>query len=249
MRKGGKVTIPKLDWGAPVSTEISLLLAPFDDTIIGEFSWISRSDLRRHRMTTWMLDSDDSDIFWDCVFRLEDWVELGLSLGLGSEGMGALMSGRGREAYIAGAVIPVVCLAAGLFEAIGSWNTGSSDCNSRRDVSRDYAWLHKSHASPKNSRPLSLWASAKSLPENRHWCARKHPLVSLLWWVYPVTYIWKETSFTCLFCHHEKSVTVRMDRKEGVANLVCRVCDQRYQSKVNRKCLLLFSTKPGPVTP
>ncbi|KAL9715168.1 hypothetical protein Ac2012v2_001829 [Leucoagaricus gongylophorus] len=42
-----------------------------------------------------------------------------------------------------------------------------------------------------------------------------------------------ETSFTCLFCHHEKSVTVRMDRKEGVANLVCRVCDQRYQSKVN----------------
>ncbi|KAJ3562835.1 hypothetical protein NP233_g9330 [Leucocoprinus birnbaumii] len=24
-----------------------------------------------------------------------------------------------------------------------------------------------------------------------------------------------------------------MDRKEGVANLVCRVCDQRYQSKVN----------------
>lgn len=28
-----------------------------------------------------------------------------------------------------------------------------------------------------------------------------------------------------------------MDRKEGVANLVCRVCDQRYQSKVNRKWL------------
>ncbi|KXN89242.1 hypothetical protein AN958_05996 [Leucoagaricus sp. SymC.cos] len=42
-----------------------------------------------------------------------------------------------------------------------------------------------------------------------------------------------DTTFTCLFCHHEKSVTVRMDRKEGVANLVCRVCDQRYQSKVN----------------
>ncbi|KIK57804.1 hypothetical protein GYMLUDRAFT_172086 [Collybiopsis luxurians FD-317 M1] len=42
-----------------------------------------------------------------------------------------------------------------------------------------------------------------------------------------------DTSFTCLFCHHEKSVTVRIDRKEGVAQLVCRVCDQRYQSKVN----------------
>ncbi|KAF9075278.1 Elf1-domain-containing protein [Rhodocollybia butyracea] len=42
-----------------------------------------------------------------------------------------------------------------------------------------------------------------------------------------------DTAFTCLFCHHDKSVTVRIDRKEGVAQLVCRVCDQRYQSKVN----------------
>ncbi|KAJ7709882.1 transcription elongation factor Elf1 like-domain-containing protein [Mycena rosella] len=42
-----------------------------------------------------------------------------------------------------------------------------------------------------------------------------------------------DTAFTCLFCHHDKSVTVRLDRKEGVAQLVCRVCDQRYQSKVN----------------
>ncbi|KJA27190.1 hypothetical protein HYPSUDRAFT_131761 [Hypholoma sublateritium FD-334 SS-4] len=42
-----------------------------------------------------------------------------------------------------------------------------------------------------------------------------------------------DTTFTCLFCHHDKSVTVRLDRKEGVAQLVCRVCDQRYQSKVN----------------
>ncbi|KAG5645218.1 hypothetical protein DXG03_006635 [Asterophora parasitica] len=42
-----------------------------------------------------------------------------------------------------------------------------------------------------------------------------------------------DTAFTCLFCHHDKSVTVRLDRKEGVAHLVCRVCDQRYQSKVN----------------
>ncbi|KAJ7097906.1 transcription elongation factor Elf1 like-domain-containing protein [Mycena belliarum] len=42
-----------------------------------------------------------------------------------------------------------------------------------------------------------------------------------------------DTAFTCLFCHHDKSVTVRLDRKEGIAQLVCRVCDQRYQSKVN----------------
>ncbi|KDQ60801.1 hypothetical protein JAAARDRAFT_31782 [Jaapia argillacea MUCL 33604] len=42
-----------------------------------------------------------------------------------------------------------------------------------------------------------------------------------------------ESTFTCLFCHHDKSVTVRLDRKEGIAQLVCKVCDQRYQSKVN----------------
>ncbi|KAJ7155942.1 transcription elongation factor Elf1 like-domain-containing protein [Mycena crocata] len=42
-----------------------------------------------------------------------------------------------------------------------------------------------------------------------------------------------DTAFTCLFCNHDKSVTVRLDRKEGIAQLACRVCDQRYQSKVN----------------
>lgn len=42
------------------------------------------------------------------------------------------------------------------------------------------------------------------------------------------------TTFTCLFCHHDNSVNIRVDRKEGVALLVCKVCDQRYQSKVNR---------------
>ncbi|CAL1704443.1 unnamed protein product [Somion occarium] len=42
-----------------------------------------------------------------------------------------------------------------------------------------------------------------------------------------------DTSFTCLFCHHDNSVTVRMDRKEGIAQLFCKVCDQRFQSKVN----------------
>ena len=46
-----------------------------------------------------------------------------------------------------------------------------------------------------------------------------------------------ETQFTCLFCHHDKSVSVRINRKEGVAQLLCKVCDQRYQSKANRTCL------------
>ncbi|KAA1471144.1 Elf1-domain-containing protein [Dentipellis sp. KUC8613] len=42
-----------------------------------------------------------------------------------------------------------------------------------------------------------------------------------------------DTTFTCLFCHHDNSVSVKVDRKEGIAQLVCKICDQRYQSKVN----------------
>jgi len=42
-----------------------------------------------------------------------------------------------------------------------------------------------------------------------------------------------ETSFTCLFCHHDKSVTVKIVRKEGYALLSCKVCGQSYQSKIN----------------
>ncbi|KAJ7285811.1 hypothetical protein C8J57DRAFT_1431487 [Mycena rebaudengoi] len=36
-----------------------------------------------------------------------------------------------------------------------------------------------------------------------------------------------DTAFTCIFCHHDKSVT------RAWHQLACRVCDQRYQSKVN----------------
>lgn len=41
------------------------------------------------------------------------------------------------------------------------------------------------------------------------------------------------TTFTCLFCNHEKSVTVKLDRKAGVGQLDCRVCGQKFQCGVN----------------
>jgi transcription elongation factor Elf1 len=43
-----------------------------------------------------------------------------------------------------------------------------------------------------------------------------------------------DSTFTCLFCHHDNSVTVKLDRKEGVAQLICKICGQSFQSKVNR---------------
>ncbi|PFH55035.1 hypothetical protein XA68_10958 [Ophiocordyceps unilateralis] len=41
------------------------------------------------------------------------------------------------------------------------------------------------------------------------------------------------TTFTCLFCNHEKSVNVKLDRKAGVGQLDCRVCGQKFQCAVN----------------
>jgi len=41
------------------------------------------------------------------------------------------------------------------------------------------------------------------------------------------------TQFTCLFCNHEKAVTVKMDKKMGLGQLHCRVCGQRFQTGIN----------------
>ncbi|RDW70230.1 zinc beta-ribbon [Coleophoma crateriformis] len=41
------------------------------------------------------------------------------------------------------------------------------------------------------------------------------------------------TAFSCLFCNHEKSVTVKLDKKAGVGQLSCKVCDQKFQCGVN----------------
>ncbi|KAI0019626.1 Elf1-domain-containing protein [Xylariomycetidae sp. FL0641] len=39
--------------------------------------------------------------------------------------------------------------------------------------------------------------------------------------------------FTCLFCNHEKAVSVNVDKKAGVGTLDCSVCGQRFQCGVN----------------
>ncbi|KAI5461047.1 putative transcription elongation factor [Mariannaea sp. PMI_226] len=41
------------------------------------------------------------------------------------------------------------------------------------------------------------------------------------------------STFTCLFCNHEKSVTVKLDKKAGVGQLDCRICGQKFQCAVN----------------
>ncbi|KFA62609.1 hypothetical protein S40285_05158 [Stachybotrys chlorohalonatus IBT 40285] len=41
------------------------------------------------------------------------------------------------------------------------------------------------------------------------------------------------TSFTCLFCNHEKSVSVKLDKKAGVGELDCSLCGQKFQCAIN----------------
>jgi len=41
------------------------------------------------------------------------------------------------------------------------------------------------------------------------------------------------TTFQCLFCNHEKSVTVKMEKKQGIGYLSCKVCGQAYNSGIN----------------
>ncbi|KAL5351553.1 hypothetical protein ACLOAV_003413 [Pseudogymnoascus australis] len=41
------------------------------------------------------------------------------------------------------------------------------------------------------------------------------------------------TTFPCLFCNHEKSVSAKIDKKAGVGHLSCKVCDQSFSCSIN----------------
>ncbi|EEB09172.2 Elf1 family transcription elongation factor [Schizosaccharomyces japonicus yFS275] len=42
-----------------------------------------------------------------------------------------------------------------------------------------------------------------------------------------------DTTFTCLFCNHEKSVSCSLDKQAGVGNLHCKICGQSHQCIIN----------------
>jgi len=41
------------------------------------------------------------------------------------------------------------------------------------------------------------------------------------------------TVFQCLFCNHENSVSVKMDKKAGIGHLLCKVCGQDFDYGIN----------------
>ncbi|RKO96176.1 Elf1-domain-containing protein, partial [Caulochytrium protostelioides] len=42
-----------------------------------------------------------------------------------------------------------------------------------------------------------------------------------------------DTAFNCVFCNHDNSVTVKLDRNMNIGNLSCRACGVSFQSHVN----------------
>jgi len=41
------------------------------------------------------------------------------------------------------------------------------------------------------------------------------------------------SNFQCLFCNHENSVSITLEKKLGVGNLHCKVCGQTFQTGIN----------------
>ena len=41
------------------------------------------------------------------------------------------------------------------------------------------------------------------------------------------------TVFKCLFCNHEASVTCKLNLNSMIGELVCRICDAKYETQIN----------------
>ncbi|CCG84393.1 protein of unknown function [Taphrina deformans PYCC 5710] len=42
-----------------------------------------------------------------------------------------------------------------------------------------------------------------------------------------------DTAFDCLFCNHEKSVAVKIDKKSSIGDLRCKICGQNHQCRTD----------------
>ncbi|KAG9290025.1 hypothetical protein G9A89_010331 [Geosiphon pyriformis] len=43
-----------------------------------------------------------------------------------------------------------------------------------------------------------------------------------------------DVQFNCMFCNHERSVEVKMDKEHKVGNLKCRICGVQFQANINQ---------------
>ncbi|ORX98227.1 Elf1-domain-containing protein [Basidiobolus meristosporus CBS 931.73] len=42
-----------------------------------------------------------------------------------------------------------------------------------------------------------------------------------------------DTTFDCLFCNHEKSISCRLEKESKIGHLSCRICSASFQCMIN----------------
>ncbi|SMN18471.1 similar to Saccharomyces cerevisiae YKL160W ELF1 Transcription elongation factor that contains a conserved zinc finger domain [Maudiozyma saulgeensis] len=42
-----------------------------------------------------------------------------------------------------------------------------------------------------------------------------------------------DTKFNCLFCNHENSVSCKLDKRNSIGSLNCKICGQSFQTRIN----------------
>ncbi|KAK9764123.1 hypothetical protein K7432_008632 [Basidiobolus ranarum] len=42
-----------------------------------------------------------------------------------------------------------------------------------------------------------------------------------------------DTTFNCLFCNHEKSISCRLEKDSKIGHLSCRICSASFQCMIN----------------
>ena len=86
------------------------------------------------------------------------------------------------------------------------------------------------------------WASEKSRPGNRLHQRQKDAARSVCTRITPELEKKArpgrpETQFSCIFCNHEKSVSCKIDKKDGIGHLLCKICGQSFQTRAHRTFL------------
>lgn len=90
--------------------------------------------------------------------------------------------------------------------------------------------VHPNHISYRES------ASRPVNPKGRERCDTTSPVSVPLSPSIPANRDQREplaTTFACLFCNHENSVVVKLDKKLGLGDLSCKVCGQKFQTGIN----------------
>jgi hypothetical protein len=108
----------------------------------------------------------------------------------------------------------------------------------------DFAFLHSyTKITPPNNLSYRESASRPVNPKDRERCDTTSTRIRSTFPI-PANRDQREplaTTFACLFCNHENSVVVKLDKKLGLGDLSCKVCGQKFQTGINCR----WNSTPG----